>query len=234
MTTPNDNAAVAPETEQNVCDYLQEHPDFFVRHADLLLTLKIPHACGGAVSLVERQMSALRADNKKLSTQLLDLIGIAKENDQVNQQIDQLTLSLFEAKSVTDVFAIIQNSLNDDFQADVITLKLFSNDPAMLDLPYFQSYEKKGSEHFEYFMNSGKPRCGRFSVEQRAYLFAERGEAVQSCAMIPLTTQTAQGFLAIGSKDEARYHPGRGTTFLEHLAQLLSKVIQVHTLRASA
>ena len=217
-----------------VAEYLRQHPEFFEQNESVLVDLKIPHPCGDAISLVERQLTALRNDNKKLSTQLIDLIGIAKENDQVNQQIDQLTLSLFEARSVDDVFNIIQLSLKEDFAADDITLKLFTDDLQMAKGHYFQTSADTGSEHFEYFMASDKPKCGRYTLEQKTYLFAERGETIQSCALIPLITDNAKGFLAIGSEDAGRYHPGRGTTFLERLGQLLSKAIQVHTLKVTA
>ena len=42
--------------EADVAEYLHSHPDFFDRHSDLLMGLKLAHEHGSAaVSLVERQ-----------------------------------------------------------------------------------------------------------------------------------------------------------------------------------
>ena len=59
-------------SEQSVKDYLAAHPDFFENHASLLSSLHLPHSTGGAVSLVERQVSVLRQKDLKLEKQLKD------------------------------------------------------------------------------------------------------------------------------------------------------------------
>ena len=68
-------------SEQAVHDYLAAHPDFFERHSTLLSSLHLPHASGGAVSLVERQVSVLRQKELKLQRQLRELLNVAREND---------------------------------------------------------------------------------------------------------------------------------------------------------
>ena len=45
--------------EQDVADYLRRHPDFFEDKPTLLADLRVPHATGTAVSLVERQVAVL-------------------------------------------------------------------------------------------------------------------------------------------------------------------------------
>ena len=72
--------------EQAVHDYLAAHPNFFEGHANLLNSLQLPHAAGGAVSLVERQVSVLRQKDLKLEKQLKELIGIARANDLLAQE----------------------------------------------------------------------------------------------------------------------------------------------------
>jgi len=219
---------MAFDADEFVCDYLLDHTAFFEAHIDLLIEMKVPHPCGTSVSLVERQLTALRSDNKKLSTQLMSLISIAKENDHVNQQIDQLTLTLFEAKTLDDVFQIIEDSLMQDFEADQIALKLFTTDSSLTDSAHFYPTNDPSAMCFEYFLKTGKPSCGRLNAEQKQSLFGADWEAIQSCALIPINNEELTGFLAIGSNNETRYHPGRGTTFLGHLGLLLSKVIQIH------
>ena len=81
-------------SEQAVHDYLAANPDFFERHSRLLNSLELPHASGGTVSLVERQVSILRQKEIKLERQLKELIQVARENDVLAAKIHRLTLQL--------------------------------------------------------------------------------------------------------------------------------------------
>ena len=51
--------------EDSVAAYLSEHPEFFNKQEDLLAKLRIPHKSGGAISLLERQVSLLRRQQGK-------------------------------------------------------------------------------------------------------------------------------------------------------------------------
>ena len=67
-------------SEQAVHDYLAATPEFFERHPRLLKSLQLPHASGGTVSLVERQVSILRQKEIKLERQLRELFQVGREN----------------------------------------------------------------------------------------------------------------------------------------------------------
>jgi len=59
--------------EREVADYLQTDPEFFVRHAELLATVKLTSPHGNrAISLQERQMEMLRDKNKLLERRLAE------------------------------------------------------------------------------------------------------------------------------------------------------------------
>src|ERR1041384_7807554 len=78
-------------SEQTIADYLQDNPDFFERHATLLTKLKLPHSRGAAaVSLVERQVLALRDKNGSLESKLRELIEVARGNDVLAGKIHRL------------------------------------------------------------------------------------------------------------------------------------------------
>ena len=63
LEQPQDD--VSDIDEGLIAAYLQSNPEFFERHADLLGTIRLPHGAGGAVSLVERQVSLLRQKDLK-------------------------------------------------------------------------------------------------------------------------------------------------------------------------
>ena len=68
-------------TEQDIADYLKNHPDFFIHRPELLQQLTIPHSHEeGTISLVEAQLAQQREQIKTL-TQLLEkfhLLAIKK------------------------------------------------------------------------------------------------------------------------------------------------------------
>ena len=89
--------------EQLVIDYLKENPDFFVNHEALLAELTLPHATGGAVSLVERQVATLRKQADESRQQLAELISVARDNESLNGRLHKMTLELFDATTIDDV-----------------------------------------------------------------------------------------------------------------------------------
>lgn len=51
-------------TEEAVAEYLETHPEFFERHPDLVAELRVPHASGHAISLIEHQVGCCAASSK--------------------------------------------------------------------------------------------------------------------------------------------------------------------------
>ena len=67
-------------SEESVADYLQNHPDFFERNANVLARLRVPHERGvSTVSLVERQVLVLRDKHQKLEAKVREFVAVLKE-----------------------------------------------------------------------------------------------------------------------------------------------------------
>src|ERR1044071_7688324 len=104
--------------ESTIADYLQGNPDFFERHATLLTKLNLPHNRGSsAISLVERQVAALRDKNEKLESRLRELIEVARGNDVLAAKIHRLACRLVRADEASSVMESIEASLREDFGA---------------------------------------------------------------------------------------------------------------------
>jgi len=56
-------------------------------------------------------------------------------------------------------------------------------------------------------------------------IFRPSAAEVRACALIPLGGTTAEGLLALGSHDVARFHAGMGTVYLARLGDLLSRAL---------
>ena len=72
--------------EAKVIEYLQHNPAVLMAYPEVFSSLEIPHQAGGAISLVERQLKLLREENYSLKSQIEELVGIARENEELNQR----------------------------------------------------------------------------------------------------------------------------------------------------
>lgn len=207
---------------QEVESYLRRHPDFFAQHLDLLESLKLPHPCGEAVSLISRQIDLLRERNRRLQVQLNDILQIARDNDALARRIHQLTLSLLDANSLDDALAGLRWLLHDCFQADFVAVRLlepvFDSPIADLCLPPDCSELK----HFRHVLDSGKPECGEPFPEQARLLFGESADEVRSYALVPLQHAGLKGMLAIGSRNSSRFEAGMGHMFLMQMGDIVA------------
>ena len=80
---------------QAVAVFLRQHPDFFLRYADLLSDLELPHSrAGDTISLIERQVDGLRQKNASQQVQLEQLVFHAKENELRQQRLMRFFISL--------------------------------------------------------------------------------------------------------------------------------------------
>ncbi|MCG6969733.1 MAG: DUF484 family protein [Gammaproteobacteria bacterium] len=214
-------------SDKDVEKFLQQHPDFFEKHTQLLTDLKVPHVTGGAVSLVERQVDVLRKQNRKLQKQLDDLVQIARDNERLNRQVYKLTLNLMEADSVSEVVNLLVQNLKTDFAADAVALRIVATPKVVnaLNRREFISNADDLKQLFGKIFEDGRPLCGRLKQTQREFLFAGASERIGSVALLPLMAQKGFGLLAIGSFEDTRFHPGMGTVYLNQMSHLISKAV---------
>jgi len=215
-----------PISEQAVQEYLEANPDFFERHGALLNSLSVPHGTGEAVSLVERQVLMLRQKELKLERQLKDLITVARDNDVLVAKIHELALQLIGARDLASTVTVIEEAMRSGFGADQSIMVLFG-DPAMFgDIKagrFFRVIARADDElkPFETFLNGKGPRCGQVRDSQRDFLFQSDANEVGSVALVPLGDKARIGFLAIGSADADRFHPGMSIDFLTRVGDLI-------------
>jgi uncharacterized protein YigA (DUF484 family) len=218
-------------SEQAIHDYLATHPDFFEDHANLLNTLILPHATGGAVSLVERQVSVLRQKDLKLEKQLKELIEVARANDLLAAKIHELSMQLLATTDLKTTIIALEEGMRSGFGADHAVLVVFGDPDAFDDIDagrFFRAVEKKAEalNPFKTFLDAKSARCGQIRDAQRDFLFQEDAGEIGSAALVPLTNGTEIGFLAIGSADADRFHPGMSIDFLTRLGDLVAAALK--------
>lgn len=221
----------APLSEAAVHEYLRRNPDFFERHAALLGTLRLPHATGGAVSLVERQVSMLRQKDVKRERKLKEFLEVARANDALANKIHGLALSLLAARDRSETLAAVESSLRTAFGADSAVLVLFGDPDELrhLESGRFVRLARRDDPElrpFATFLGSSRPRCGQVRDAQRDFLFGGQTDEVGSAAMVPLGEKCEIGFLAIGSADANRFHPGMSFDFLARFGELVAAALK--------
>ncbi len=216
----DDNDTGSPAVDEQVfADYLEEHPDFFQRHPSLLSQLIIPHPDSGrAISLLERQVIALRDDQRSGQRKLRELISNARENDRLGRRMEELTLYLLTPQTLDERFEELPRRLQKIFDLEYAALK-------RADAP--------GAETLGDAIRAAQCTV-RLPEPARRWLFDDDAPAVASCAIMPLTVGRAgatHAVLAFGSAERARYHPDAGTHYVKQLQRLISASLgQLHAL----
>lgn len=218
-------------SEDAIHDYLADNPDFFERHADLLTALKLPHSSGAAVSLVERQVSALRQKDLKHERKLKELLEVAHANDALSAKIHCLTLRLLGTSDLSTTLSSLEETLRADFDADQSILVLFGDPGGFADIQagrFFKAVARDDDalKTFDTFLKGNGARCGQIRDAQRDFLFGKGTDEIGSAALIPLGSRSDIGFLAIGSADADRFHPGMSIDFLGRLGELVAEALK--------
>ena len=82
--------------------------------------------------------------------------------------------------------------------------------------------EDKALQAFGTFLDGSAPRCGQARDTQRDFLFHDDADEIGSVALVPLGHKAEIGFLAIGSVDSNRFHPGMSIDFLTRVGEVIS------------
>ena len=230
---PPEVGTLEPDEEEAVAAYLRGHPDFLLRHPDLVGGLLVPHTCGEAVSLVEYQSKRLRDENRELRRRLQTLIHNARENQELGRRAHFLTLRLMRCEAAGELFSCLHEALREHFGADFSAVRVFASpaSPAGPELAEFAGAGVPERGLFDTLLSGGRPLCGPLESAQAAWLFGEEGAEVASGALVPFGRPTAIGVLAVGSRDPEHYRPGMGTVFLRQIASVFGQVLDPHLAR---
>jgi uncharacterized protein YigA (DUF484 family) len=212
--------------EHVIAEYLAKHPDFFDRHGDTLRDLRLQHPSGRAVSLIEKQVSALRERNTELRHRLNQLLDNARQNDRLFERSKRLVLALLECDELGDLVDALYYSFSKEFDIPFARLILFRQPQQPTTIRVAAEDEAKVvlGRHLQ----AGRAVGGGLSREEITYLFDKDHQKVGSAAMVPLYYNQSLGILAVGHEDPKHYQAGMGTIFLTHIAEVLDRLIPKH------
>lgn len=214
--------SVTDVTEDLIIEYLRSHPEFFTLNADLLEYLEIPHVCGKAISLIERQVLVLREKNQRLQQEMNETLLLAKKNMLLIEATKDLTLRILKATSLNAILDALHESLHYDFKIDLIQIGLadhftFSNNTIV------SLYKRDQHPLLKDILKGNKITARRLSKEILYSLFKESAVEAKSTILIPLGRQGIFGYIALGSRNPKYFQKEIDILFLDHIGKILAQ-----------
>lgn len=231
MNATTDEAPVAsgPKlTAEDVAAYLRANPDFLVRFPELLETLELQHASGSAVSLIERQVEILRGRSQRLEDRLGALLEAARDNERRATSVHRLARSLIRAPTLASAILGLQNSMREDFGIDEVFVGIVGPLLKHTNIEGLVRLEMDGpiARAFDNFFRTKLIECGPIKEAPAKLLFPGAKVSPRSAAIVPLEKDKTLGMIALGSRDDERFHPKQGKLFLEMVADLVAAAVR--------
>lgn len=205
--------------ENDIAQFLEEHPEFFKNHIGLLATMYLPNAHGGGtVSLAERQQAAQRDKIREIERKYTELLQIGIENDAIINKMHQLALALLKATTLDETIEALVSTLQQEFNVPMVTLKLWASTNAPHEV--FSEADETVQAWLE---TLPEPYCG---PNPDNGIISIIDSDAKSYAVVPLKNSQIIGVLAMASNEEKRFYPEMGTMFIERIGALVSAAIQ--------
>ena len=213
VDTMSDESTASEITAEVVSDYLRDNPDFFNQHPEVLSELKITHVGDGAVSLVERQVAALRERNAELRRRLDALMSVAEQNEALLEATQEVIASIAERGSYEDLATLFCDLVRKRFGVELVAFHWCDAE--------ISSDAISVASHL---MGNKNASSGPLRAHELNALFGEdRGEG--SAALARLSTRSGDAaVIAVGSTDAVRYGISDGTLFLEYLGNVIGSL----------
>jgi uncharacterized protein YigA (DUF484 family) len=199
----------------DVAQYLQNNPQFFEEYAAVLADITVPHPYSGrTISLSERQLLALREQNKDLEKKMHEMVALAQENEVLQQKVHQFTLALFGVDDLMSLQDIIAQNLKEIFAVPQVALHIWKGLPPSPEVLAFVDQQLQ-------------PVCVHQALHDTLAWFGESATPLHSFAYLPLRAdEQSLGLLILASEDVQRFSPDMGTMFLQRIAEVVSSALR--------
>ena len=213
----------------DVARYLKNNPIFFEDYAEMLTQISVPSPHGGkAIALSDRQVVALRDENKALRTKLGELIQFGEENDAIGEKMHRLAMALLPPDDLPALLSALHFNLREDFAVPHSAMRIWAEGASGEGVEFTPVSDRIK----DYALGLAQPFCGPSGNVEAAAWFDEAAPHIRSVAHIPLTQPGAAGapgpcfgLLALGSEDVLRFYPDMDTHFLKRLGELASAAL---------
>ena len=219
--------AVLELDDRIVTEYLQRHPDFFIRNAQHVEQMQVPHPVRGTVSLVEWHMARSRNHINFLEENMTLLMEQASANEGLFYRLLKLQGRMASATSLQDMLNRLHRWAREMGLAGA-NVRLFS-DRWRIGAPSDFTHLALNRQAFEPL------RIQRLGDRQH-YLGSLNGpellvvlpqaKAIGSVAVSLMGSEADLGVLVFSSRNPQHYQEGQGTQLLHELALMLPDLLE--------
>ena len=211
---------------KEVADYLILNPNFFKENPEVLNSIEIVHDSGAAVSLIQRQVELLRTDYNSTTDKLMELLANAKNNDDIFILTKKLILDLIDASNIEEITVLLEKRFKKDFGADASRLLFFTKSNKNIPKGRIKN-PAESADRLAGLMKPGESFYGEVKQDITQFIFNDE-TAIKEVALIPLTSNTLKGMIALGSARQGKYTENKDTLFLDFVAEVVSGLIDNH------
>lgn len=221
----------APLDDAQVAAYLRRHPDFLLRHTELVLSLTPPSRWTDAEGVVDLQVfmiDRLREEIDRIKGTAEHLIHTSRSNMNTQNRTHEAVLVLLSAEDMGDLSRVVAEDLPPMLDVDVATLCFEECDralpplavPGVLRLPAGSVERLLGGADRDCALNEQMPGDPA--------IFGDGAGLVVSSALVRLSAGGAcpPGLLALGSRHNRTFHSGQGTELITFLARVAETCIR--------
>ena len=215
-------------TDEQVADYLRDHPDFFTQRSTLLQAMSPPDRWTGdtVVDMQRYMVESLRGEIAGLRDCANEVIETSRANLVIQTRTHAAVLALIAAPDMHHLMRAVTDDLPILLGVDVAVLSV-ERAPG-LELMIGGIGRLHGGD-VDRFVGAGRDAALYREMADDGTLFGAGAGLVRSAALarIRCGDEVPAGLLAFGSRRDAAFHSGQGTELLRFLA----KVIEVCLVR---
>lgn len=228
MSRKRDDAALAVPlpSEQQVAEFLRVHPDFLIRHPELLLVLSPPSRWTEADEVVDMQVfmiDRLREEVDRVKGAAEHLIHTSRSNMSTQNRTHQAVVALLGAENVAGLAEAVSDDLPALLDVDIATLCFEEADQPLPELAV-PGVRRIPAGRVETLLGGIDRECALTEeMPGDPMLFGDGNGLVLSSAVVRLSAagRCPEGVLALGSRHGRTFHAGQGTELLGFLAQVI-------------
>lgn len=225
----NADKPTSPISEADVRDWLNAHPDFLEKNADLLATAIPPTRISGEDGVVDMQsflVERLQKEVKKLTSLQNDFVSAARINIHTQKMIHNAVQALLAATGFAHFVHILTQDLPEILDVDVLTLCI---EDGPIPLPEMTGLQRLKEGSIERPNWRGGNILMRPDAPQSKAIFGPAMELVRSDALIKLDISSlhAHSMLAIGSREAGHFESDQGTELMSFLASCVQSCLQM-------
>lgn len=213
-----------------VAAWLRQHPDFLAKHPDLLFALTPPDQRAGEAVIDFQRFMAERQQREldKLKASSEELLAVSRLNKATQQVVHRAVLALLAAPTFERAVSTVIEDWATYLDLDVVVLGVEMTADSGLPILKNGLTTLSGGEVDTRLGRGNDVRVFSRLDPADPALFGEVAELVRSAAWLRLSIHesTPPGLLALGSREEGRFHPRQNTELLRFLAASLAATIR--------